>query len=1481
MTTSVGEPESAASRFVEFDEFIDYQLTKTTHGIRMTDVLTGAVGAALGICLYVLLFTLFDHWIIPGGFGFGLRMTLWLAGIAGLLSWLMLRLVRPYRRRVNSLYAARRIEKAHPDLKSSLLTLVNLRGAGRPMSARIRGSLEKRAAVGLSHADIDHAIDRQTLMQCSYALLGVLAVIGGYALFSPKSIAQSAWRAVVPFTGAAAVTRTRIDRIAPGDIEVAALSQVDVEVELSGVVPPEVTLLYTTADRRYVDEPVALRDTGEGLRRYRGTLLGEDARGLRQSLSYRVRAGDALSESYAVRVVQPPTAIVDEIRLDYPPYTGLASHTESGGAIDAWEGTRVTLQARTNMPVSTAMLLFSDSEDTTIKAEELPVQIAEGTRLTATWQLAFRTDGTFPKFYRIAVRNDAGHFDPQPALHPIRIRPDLPPKLELVSPRGDVHAPANGVVAIAYRAADPDFRLRSVVLHVEREGQALPNAPRLFSGPPDQAAVEGVHRLQLSDFNPAPGSRLTWWLEARDNLEPFGSRGVNRTVTPKMNIQILDPQPPQEAEQQAAAEEQKAQDALDRANQTTQGDSETETDDPRDAGADRDSSTDGDDDDDPARPGDERMPSDDGEQSGAAAADPSSPDAPERGEDRQAAEEGDDAQDAAEQNPREAGEKGGTTDSENGQAGEGQKTRPGQNADPNGDQAVRQPSNRNGQTGGQQRASRPSGGDPANRDRTPDDKALQRLIDWERRQRENDPGDPSENGEGPRDETQRPTPSAGERRPGDNRAADDPGRENTEGDDAGQDRTNGGERSPRQDSQRPGERSTGERSTDRQDENRNGTGAEPSEPGGDPSASDAESKGGESSEREAGTRPEEAPRERGRNEEPRNGDADRADSPSRGSDPSADRGESMPPGDTPTTGDAERPDAGAPRPGARGDDERPGDPMTQPPGEAASRPDGEGTSPPTTDGTPGDQRDSGGDGMPPGGDRETPTGETGAPPSGEQENSTASGQPADGGASRDPMTSDNASAGRGEQPANDQQPQPNDRGQPPAQPPGGGDRTTSPDSTSSNSGDSRESSQGEATSGQSTGRNQSPNQSSRTNENRGTGSQQPTGQADEGARSGGEGNPGSSTAAESGDQTTPGEGEAGPGESSSSGQKTGSQSQSGGSQTGSNAKGGAQGEGGASPSGDQDSAASESGATADRDSSATPGPMPGREGEPERSNDRQGAGGENASQGGGGAPKNAGESSAPGQNAPGESPSGDSPSSDSASGESDSGDSANADSPNGGQSSSGGEISPEGSGQSGGGGEGGQEGESGAGSSDGGGGSESKAGSGGEGSAGTNGAGGMTRGGASNRGEGGPGRNAAAADAPGGSDPVNLEHKKRAADLALKRLQETLKRGQLDPELQQELGFTDDELADFMQRLEDRLQDSGDDQSIEARTRRRQFDTLLEALRIDSSGESRGGGDGTGPAASGFSAPQRPAPPELRAAETKYRQRLSQPRPSR
>ena len=564
--------------YAEFDEFIDYQIQKTRQGVKLTDVVTAACGVALLTISYLLVFVVLDHWVIPGGFGYGMRLTL-LSGLLvaslGLIGW---KVALPWFRTVTRLYAAKSLEGISPDLQSNLLNYVDLRDSGRDVSPAIIRSIEKRAAVTLSHTEVDDAFDRRPLLRLSYGLLAAVVVFSMYTLFSPKKVWPSVARVLAPWAELSVSTQTEFLKIVPGqDVDVIAGQNLEVSVDLRGEIPAEVNLYFTTDDRRFVNERVNLAATGQGLKEFGCILNGENSAGLLQSLSYRIEAGDARTRTFRAIIRQPPSAKVTALHYDYPDYMELANESPPGADIHAWEGTRIAIEAGTNMPVKKAWVHFSDEEQFPTNPEPLRMTIDEtdGRRLSVVWQPIHREDRSFPAYYRIQCETDDGTRNPAPAIHSIQIDVDKQPDLVAVAPSTDLEVPANAIVPFLAKASDPDFRLSNVTLRLQHGKQAIQR--EIYSGNDDR--TKSIYDLKLEEFNLRPGDQVEWWLEARDNRHVEGPDRRDATrmrvildsnlrTTPHLKLTITAPVDEQEAKEQHQFDRDQLEEKLDERNQT-------------------------------------------------------------------------------------------------------------------------------------------------------------------------------------------------------------------------------------------------------------------------------------------------------------------------------------------------------------------------------------------------------------------------------------------------------------------------------------------------------------------------------------------------------------------------------------------------------------------------------------------------------------------------------------------------------------------------------------------------------------------------------------------------------------------------------------------------------------------------------------------------------------------------------------------------
>lgn len=122
-------------------------------------------------------------------------------------------------------------------------------------------------------------------------------------------------------------------------------------------------------------------------------------------------------------------------------------------------------------------------------------------------------------------------------------------------------------------------------------------------------------------------------------------------------------------------------------------------------------------------------------------------------------------------------------------------------------------------------------------------------------------------------------------------------------------------------------------------------------------------------------------------------------------------------------------------------------------------------------------------------------------------------------------------------------------------------------------------------------------------------------------------------------------------------------------------------------------------------------------------------------------------------------------------------------------------------------------------------------------------------------------------------DEVSPEDLREASSLVYDRLQDELRKGTLDRELLDELGYNEKDVARFTEQLQERL-NQGDALTPAESARARQFDAILEQIGREASATERRGGDKLKKDAGGFNAPRREAPLDYRQLERIYKQRL-------
>ena len=550
-------------------------------GVALTNfLLAAAVAAAIWLALGVLA----EHWIVPGGLPRVVRWGWLAAGGLALVGAAVRWLLPLVRYRVNLVYAARAIEREHPELHNDLVNTVLVKAHPEGSTAVVVRSLEKRAAKRLADVPTDGVIDRTLAVRLAMLLAALVGLACLYELVAPKSLLVSAVRLVAPWAGIAAPSRVRVD---PPRLHWRMPGAGVVDPQFFGAGPEaqevmvdrgsatlvrgrQVVLAAAVRGLRGGEQPVVhvvpvkddgshdpsgtpwridmVRGAGEGEAARSFTAFLPDAvRGLENSIELTIAAGDARSAPVRLIVVDAPSLLVREARYDFPAYIARAPETVAWqGDLKAPEETQVTLIAECNQPIDAAWIDFACDGHRDLK---MKVGASDLTRASVTFPLRMNADRTAPEHatYRLLFQpRGANQGEPEaivtePMEHRIEVVADLTPEVTIESPTDSPLAvPRDAPVPVRVRALDPDHGLSRVVIETRIDGgRAVPPMPLLEVA--KQGPFKGTARRVPFNLGAEAGSVLQYRAVATDNRP----QQPNVSVTPWQELKIDEKAPPQ------------------------------------------------------------------------------------------------------------------------------------------------------------------------------------------------------------------------------------------------------------------------------------------------------------------------------------------------------------------------------------------------------------------------------------------------------------------------------------------------------------------------------------------------------------------------------------------------------------------------------------------------------------------------------------------------------------------------------------------------------------------------------------------------------------------------------------------------------------------------------------------------------------------------------------------------------------------------
>jgi len=356
------------------------------------------------------------------------------------------------------------------------------------------------------------------LVPFAYAALIVLIVIGFAA---PATVFDAGERLVSPRV-ASAVEREANLFASPGDITVLSGSDVEVSaIDFGGSERP-VTLSYNLSEEFWKTEPTESKE-----------VLSEDNTPVARHAYTHVRDllplrfANLISHAIIPRIdldlVNKPIVADLKIVLTPPPYTGEAPDTlvDSGGNLQALEGTHVAIKATSNNDLAAAWVQFGE-------AEEKPVEVAGR---SFDFDFTALEDGT----YSIRLEDQLAHKTEEPLVYSVEVYQDNPPVLDVLEPGGDASLPRNMRIDVAFAASD-DYGVSRAGIYARKAGDerfTRTNVPLGDDVGGKDIAASFTWSLEKVDL--FPGEYLEYFIQVEDNNVVTGpgvtkSRIFNITV---------------------------------------------------------------------------------------------------------------------------------------------------------------------------------------------------------------------------------------------------------------------------------------------------------------------------------------------------------------------------------------------------------------------------------------------------------------------------------------------------------------------------------------------------------------------------------------------------------------------------------------------------------------------------------------------------------------------------------------------------------------------------------------------------------------------------------------------------------------------------------------------------------------------------------------------------------------------------------------
>ena len=303
-------------------------------------------------------------------------------------------------------------------------------------------------------------------------------------------------------------------QVFPGDCTIIKGQDLPIRIWLS---KPEIDSIELLEARSFKSRTIPLQRAVDDTFRY--TFLG-----IEDTLSYAIRAADAQSRAYAVRVLAYPVLRRLQIKIAPPAYSGLAPSLlpENIGDITALRGSRISLSASADKPLQAAEIRFDDTR-----------QSAATNGKTVQTVFTVENDDR----YSLILTDVDSLQTPDPIVYQINCLPDHVPLVQIEQPDRDIELPEDQRIAVIFQAQDDyGFSRISLATRVQRAGDSEDDEDGPFDfrdlshAPLDEREFRYQLVLDAQPFELFPKDRLLYYIQVWDNDRISGPKSARSAI---------------------------------------------------------------------------------------------------------------------------------------------------------------------------------------------------------------------------------------------------------------------------------------------------------------------------------------------------------------------------------------------------------------------------------------------------------------------------------------------------------------------------------------------------------------------------------------------------------------------------------------------------------------------------------------------------------------------------------------------------------------------------------------------------------------------------------------------------------------------------------------------------------------------------------------------------------------------------------------